>query len=175
MATRVVSRINRRLHTTITVRDVFDSPGVADLAERLAHALGTTPYVPIPRTQLSGPVVQSFAQGRLWFLDRLFPDSTWYLMPFATRLRGPLQLSALNKALQALEERHEPLRTVFGQREGTDVQLVRPFVARPLRTINVSDGNWTTLMRALREEQTTSFDLENEPGWRVAVFSLRAR
>ncbi|KAJ5413870.1 nonribosomal peptide synthetase TES [Penicillium cosmopolitanum] len=172
MATRVVSRINRRLHVTITVRDVFDAPRVADLAERVAHALGDTTYVPIVRNLLHGPVVQSFAQGRLWFLDRLYPDSTWYLMPFATRLRGPLQLSALNKALQALEERHEPLRTVFGQREGTDVQLVRPFVARPLRTINVSDGNWTTLMRALREEQTTSFDLENEPGWRVAVFSL---
>ncbi|KAJ5413871.1 AMP-binding enzyme (aureobasidin A1 biosynthesis complex) [Penicillium cosmopolitanum] len=172
IATRVMSRINRRLHVKVTVRDVFDAPRVADLAERVAHALGDTTYVPIPRTQLGGPAVQSFAQGRLWFLDRLYPDSTWYLMPFATRLRGPLQLSALEKALQALEERHEPLRTVFGQREGTDIQLVRPFVARPLRTVNVPGGNWTALTRALREEHTTSFDLENEPGWRVAVFSL---
>ncbi|KAJ5413867.1 non-ribosomal peptide synthetase [Penicillium cosmopolitanum] len=130
MATRVVSRINQRLNVTITVREVFDAPLIADLAERAARALGATPYVPIPRTQLSGPIMQSFAQGRLWFLDRLYPDSTWYLMPFATRLRGPLQLSALNKALQALEERHEPLRTVFGQREGGQ-RTACPTLCRP--------------------------------------------
>jgi hypothetical protein len=65
------------------------------------------------RAELAGDVIvlpASFAQQRLWFLDRLEPDRATYNVPLATRLRGPLDVAALASALSALVERHEALR-----------------------------------------------------------------
>ncbi|KAI2787072.1 Beauvericin nonribosomal cyclodepsipeptide synthetase BEA1 [Penicillium oxalicum] len=172
MATRVVSRINRRLDVSLTVRDVFACPIVADLAAKAGQSLGETKYISIPRSHVDGPVEQSFAQGRLWFIDRLYPESTWYLVPLATRLRGPLHLDALNVALLALEERHEPLRTTFMHRDGVDLQVIHEFAPKQARVIPIPGGSWETLTQTLHQEHTTPFKLETEPGWRTAIFRL---
>jgi hypothetical protein len=62
---------------------------------------------------LQAPVDLSFSQRRLWFLDQIEMVNTTYLVPWATRIEGPLQLDALEKALTALVARHESLRTTF--------------------------------------------------------------
>ncbi|WP_034260597.1 non-ribosomal peptide synthetase/MFS transporter [Actinospica robiniae] len=75
---------------------------------------GTASREPIPPH--SGPVdcpPLSFAQERLWFLDQLTPDSAAYTLPIAVRIRGCLDEPALHRALAAVVERHEPVRTVF--------------------------------------------------------------
>ena len=58
----------------------------------------------------------SFAQQRLWFLDRLEPGSSFYNIPVAIRLKGKLNVAALKRAFQALLERHEILRTTFKEK-----------------------------------------------------------
>jgi len=60
-----------------------------------------------------GPVQQSFAQGRLWFLEELYPGLILVFMPFAVCIRGLLQLPSLNSALPAIERCHETPRTTF--------------------------------------------------------------
>ena len=166
MATRLAARISRRLDAHVSVKDIFDRPVLADLAGEMRR--GSTPHVAIPHLEYSGPVELSFAQGRLWFLDRLNLGATWYLMAIAVRLRGPLRLDALNSALQALEERHESLRTTFEERDGVGVQVVHPFCRKEAKEVKVPADE--ALLEALRLEQTTAFDLEREPGWRVSVF-----
>src|SRR5438105_4040544 len=71
-------------------------------------------------------VEASFAQQRLWFLDRLDPASTSYNLPLVLRLTGELDVAALERALTGLVERHEALRTTFGEHEGEVFQVVRP-------------------------------------------------
>ncbi|PKX88991.1 CoA-dependent acyltransferase [Aspergillus novofumigatus IBT 16806] len=114
-----------------------------------------------------GPAVQSVARGRLWFLDRLYPASTSYLMPFSVRLRGPLRHEALQAALHTVEQCHETLRTTFYQHGGTGMQVVHPFEPRGLKVVHMPPNDQETLCEALRHEQTRPFDLEAEPGWRV--------
>lgn len=80
MATRVISRINKRLQIGVTVKDIFDCPTAEGLSQRIEPLLGSTQYITISKYQHSGPTEQSFAQGRLWFLDQLYPNSVWYLM-----------------------------------------------------------------------------------------------
>lgn len=77
-----------------------------------------------PKLQHSEPVKQSFAQGRLWFLEQLHANLNWYLMIFAFRVRGPLRLDALEAAFSAIEQRHETLRTTFEERDGINLQVV---------------------------------------------------
>lgn len=93
-------------------------------------------------------------------------------MPFAVRMRGPLQLGALEAVLQAIERRHDTLRTTFSNIEGTGVQEVHPFVAHELNVVEIGSDDEQDLLDALKRDQTSAFDLENEPGWRVSVYRL---
>src|SRR6266480_2623804 len=69
----------------------------------------------------------SFAQQRLWFLDQLEPGGTQYLIRVALRLTGPLDVTALERALSELVARHEALRTRFAADEsGRPHQIIDP-------------------------------------------------
>ncbi|WP_239154795.1 condensation domain-containing protein, partial [Streptomyces sp. SID14446] len=75
--------------------------------------------------EAAGPLSLSFAQQRLWFLDRLSPGSADYLVPTALRVLGPLNVAALETALSGLVARHEVLRTAFSaDDDGTPQQVI---------------------------------------------------
>ena len=85
----------------------------------LAAARGWRDRAPIPildRRRAWLPA--SFGQEGLWFLDRLAPDSTEYVLPLRARLRGPLDHAALTAALGAVVRRHEALRTHLAEEDG---------------------------------------------------------
>ncbi|KAJ4156272.1 hypothetical protein NW754_007896 [Fusarium falciforme] len=172
LATKLSARLSRRLDAGVTVKQVFDQPVLADLAASIRQ--GSSRHRPIPSLPYEGPVEQSFAQGRLWFLDQFNIDALWYLMPLALRIRGPLQVGALAAALVALEDRHESLRTTFEERDGVGIQVVQPLrMTKDIRIIDVSgmrDNN--AYLEPLQKEQQTPFDLASEPGWRVALLKL---
>ncbi|WP_267245619.1 condensation domain-containing protein [Streptomyces sp. PR69] len=109
----------------------------------------------------AGPVPLSRAQRRMWLMDRLGQDPAAYNVPFATRLRGPLDLEALGGALTALVRRHEVLRTRYGQRDGEPYQEVGPACPVPVR---VTDD-----AAALLEEAAAPFDLAAGPVLRALV------
>src|SRR6185295_192811 len=79
LATQVMSRLHRTFGVEMPLRDLFETPALADFAARIETALragtGSTapPLVPVPR---EGPLPLSFAQQRLWFLYRLEPESS---------------------------------------------------------------------------------------------------
>ncbi|MDQ2586489.1 non-ribosomal peptide synthase/polyketide synthase [Saccharothrix yanglingensis] len=115
---RVVSRL--RSAFDLSPRDLFDHPTVAALAGRLTAPTGTA----IGRAAGEPPL--SFAQQRLWFLDQFAPGGTEYATPLAVRLRGELDVPRLARALTALVERHEELRTTFPAVDGLPVREVHP-------------------------------------------------
>ena len=68
----------------------------------------------------------SYAQQRLWFLDQLEPGNPVYNLPAGVRLKGALQLSALERSLNEIIRRHEALRTRFLTLDGEPVQVIDP-------------------------------------------------
>src|SRR3954467_7864825 len=91
----------------------------------------------IPRRAEAAPVGLSFEQQRLWFFHQLEPESPLYTMPIGARLSGPLQLPALQQALDAVAARHEILRTRV---TGEDPTLVTdPPRAVPLALIDLTN------------------------------------
>src|SRR5689334_6788173 len=68
----------------------------------------------------------SFAQQRLWFLQQLEGPSSTYNVPLALRLEGTLEIPALRAACTDLPERHESLRTVFTDSNGSPCQSILP-------------------------------------------------
>src|SRR4029077_2214201 len=123
LAIRVASRLRDLLGVDLPLRAVFENPTAAELAVQARALLaggGTAgpPLVPLPRAVASdegtGPLLPlSFAQQRLWFLDRLMPESSFYNIPYAVRLAGPIEVAPLAAALDEIERRHEVLRTVL--------------------------------------------------------------
>src|SRR6266542_2119960 len=84
---------------------------------------------PRPR---AGRLPLSFQQEDLWFVDQWTPGLPTYNLPFGLRLRGPLDLAALRRALRRLIERHESLRTRFVSHGGLPYQVIDPPAEPPL-------------------------------------------
>src|SRR5262245_19518206 len=116
----------------------------------------------------------SFAQRRLWFLNRLEGSSATYTIPLAIRLTGALDRDALAVALGDLTERHESLRTIFPDTHGVPRQLIlEPSAARP--PLPVTQVSAATLPQALSAAAQQGFDLVRELPLRAHLFPLGER
>ncbi|KAM3513239.1 hypothetical protein MY11210_003105 [Beauveria gryllotalpidicola] len=151
----------------LKVSDIFQNPTLAGLQAAISGSSMTV--TSIPALALNGPVEQSYSQGRLWFLDQLDIGANWYTIPYAVRLRGLLNIDALNRAVLALENRHETLRTTFENQDGVGVQIVHEKLLDQLRIIDADDADHLQL---LKQEQTAPFNLASESGWRVSLIRL---
>src|SRR3989442_12108673 len=93
----------------------------------------------IPQRNDSSPCVLSFGQQRLWFLDQMEPDSSFYNIPFALSLSGPLDTFALERSLTEIVRRHEALRTSFPVINGQPTQVVAAAQTLTLTSMDLSD------------------------------------
>ncbi|KAI0969469.1 hypothetical protein F4678DRAFT_438811 [Xylaria arbuscula] len=154
----------------LKVTDIFENPTLAGLIGAIYPNLSA--HSPIPTIMYDGPVEQSFAQGRLWFLDQLESDASSYLISYGVRMRGALRIDALTTALLALEKRHETLRTTFEGQDGVGIQVVHASCMKDLRVVDASDDKNGGYLQLLQKMQTTPFDLASEAGWRVSLIRL---
>jgi hypothetical protein len=119
----------------------------------------------------------SFAQERLWVLDRLQGGSPVYNMPIQVRLRGPLAIPALAAALAAVVGRHETLRTVYAERTSRPIQVIAPpSPAWPLPVADLAglaeaERNGAAL-RLAGEEARRPFRLDADPLLRTILLRL---
>ena len=110
----------------------------------------------------------SYGQRSLWFLYQLAPGSPAYTITYAGRISGDLDVPALERAAQALVERHAILRTTYAVRDGQPVQLVHP--QWPVRIVRHDLGpNESQLHEWLRREANRPFDLQTGPVFRLTL------
>ena len=118
----------------------------------------------------------SFAQERLWFIDRFQPGGFAYNITGGIRMRGQLDIAALEASLGEVVHRHEPLRTVFGSVDGQPVQVVTPYRQLRLPTVDLETSpagqRLGTLEARLVEEGRRAFDLEKGPLFRAWLYRL---
>ncbi|MFD6895223.1 amino acid adenylation domain-containing protein, partial [Rhodococcus sp. NPDC060086] len=126
VATRVVSRIGAALGVDVPLRTLFEHPTVEALAAAVADLAVAGARLPLVARERPELVPLSFAQQRMWFLNRFDPASATYNIPAAIRLTGDLDVDALRGAIGDLLARHEILRTVYPEIDGVGVQVIRP-------------------------------------------------
>src|ERR1700704_6165954 len=175
LATRLISRVRASLDVELAIRVLFEAPSVAALARRLDA--GEQARAPLRADARPSEIPLSFAQRRLWFLDRLEGGSATYTIPLAVRLRGALDREALAAALSDVVARHESLRTIFPETLGiARQQILEPWQARlqaclGLAVVGVSEAE---LPQALAAAAQRGFDLASEPPLRAHLFALGA-
>ncbi len=181
LATRAASRARAAFGVDVPLRAIFEAPTAAELAEavdgllRAGAGMAAPPIVPVPRDPLR-PLPLSFAQQRLWFIDRLQPGSAAYNIPAALRIRSALDVGALRRAFTELVRRHEALRTVLAGAGGGAVQAVLPPAPVPLPVLDFAglapEARRAEALRRAGEEGRRPFDLSRGPLLRVLLARL---
>jgi amino acid adenylation domain-containing protein len=118
----------------------------------------------------------SFAQQRLWFLDQLEPGTAAYNLARAFRITGPLDVGVLTRAIEAVVQRHESLRSVFDAVDGETRQIVLSDVPVQIPVVDLTDipedGREPEALRIACEEGRKSFDLTQGPLLRTVLVRL---
>ncbi|WP_083870788.1 non-ribosomal peptide synthetase [Nocardia aobensis] len=169
-AARAVARINAAFGSGLTIRDLFESPTVAQLAERIgAHGVdrSSPKLVAGPRPQ---HIPLSLAQQRLWILNRFAEHAGAYNMPLAVELTGPLEVEVLRAALLDVLERHESLRTTFPDSPTGPVQVIHPADDIPLN-LEPIDATGADALALATEYAGYGFDLRSQAPIRVALYA----
>ena len=125
LATQVVSVIRKEMEIELAIKDLFAHATISGLAELISkQSKGLLLPLLTPQVR-PGEVPLSFAQERLWFIDRL-EGSVHYHIPYVLKLEGDLDVTVLQQAFSTILERHESLRTVFKEENGQAWQEVMP-------------------------------------------------
>jgi len=179
LATQVVSRIRQGFQVELPLRALFEAPTVAGLTERVEalqreqQGMLAPPIRQVPRT---GPLPLSFAQQRMWFLDRLEPGSSAYTVPHSLRLKGDLRPAVLERSLNEIIRRHETLRTSFQVINGEPVQVIESQLTMKLAiedlTLLPADGREAEAQRRAKEDTFRPFDLTVAPLLRAKLLKL---
>lgn len=181
LATQVMARVRSVFRVEVPLRTVFEATAVAKLAEAIEKAKrgehdGNHAPPPIVPTVRNGPIPLSFAQQRLWVLAQLDPDSVAYNIPIALRVRGQLDLDALQNSFNAVIRRHEALRTVFQTCTGVPMQVVAESLALSVPLIDLrhlaSEAREEAAVRLAAVEAQRPFDLKYGPLLRVNLIRI---
>ena len=177
-ATLLTARIRDGFQVELPVRAVFDHPQLADLATVVEAAGGTAGPPPIRKQPDAATQIVSFAQQRLWFLDRFDGNKSGvYNMPTALQLSGDLNIEALQQGLQWLVRRHDALRSSFPDQGGDAVVQIQAPSEREVLAIH----DLTRLASAEQDEAVRSrtgrhavepFDLSRGPLFRADLLLL---
>lgn len=180
LAAQIVARVRQEFQTEMSLRSLFESGTIAAMAERLdgggvEQRTFPLPWPHAPSLEESQP---SFAQQRLWLLDRLQPDGGAYNIPLVLRLKRRFDKDAMARAVGEIRRRHEVLRATFASVDGRPVQSFSPLQPEAWGVVDLSRlreaERGTEVSRLVSEESRREFDLARGPLLRTTLLKLGA-
>jgi amino acid adenylation domain-containing protein/FkbM family methyltransferase len=180
LATQLMSRVREIFGVEVPLRQLFEAPTVAELAQHIEAALKSDtqlqvpPILPVSRET---PLPLSFAQQRLWFIDQLEPGSSLYNVSAAMRLCGQLNVEALQLTLDEIVRRHESLRTTFTVNDANQpVQVINPVQPLALLQLDLEslepDEREREAARLIEAQAQQPYDLSVGPLLRAQLLRL---
>ncbi|NET08281.1 MAG: hypothetical protein F6K16_27010 [Symploca sp. SIO2B6] len=149
----------------------------AELWESIKTIIGLQNQAPpLVTVSKEGNLPLSFPQERLWFLEQLESANSSYNIPFTFRLKGVLNISALEQSLNEILRRHQALRTNFSSVEGKPVQVIASTVNLTLSVVDLQDlptqERENKAMQLATESAQQPFELTKEPLFRANLLKL---
>jgi len=180
LATQIINKVREELQVELPLQIFIEAPTIGGFIQKIDESNKSTParisdtIRQIPRDQ-EFPL--SFAQQGMWVLDQLEPGKPVYNRPSAFRLKGQLNLIALEKSLNEIVRRHEIFRTTFPSVEGNPYQVISEYFPLDMEVEDLSD-----LPETSREFEAQSiaaeyahrpFNLATGPLLRATLFKIR--
>lgn len=180
IAVELQNRIETYLGVSIPAVNFLEGLNIEQLATRIIEQLESKehdrPLPPIQATLRKGGLPLSFEQERLWFLDQVSAGNPAYHITVAIRFTGPLDITALEWALDEIVQRHEPLRTTFPIVDRQPVQAIAPLLALTLPVMDLralpEAKREIEARRLATEGARRSFDLAQGPLIRASLLRL---
>lgn len=187
LATKVAARLRKRLNIKLSMTALFDAPTFGELAAHVQlqsrlQAAAPAQSLPVAATANiaadASSVPLSSTQARLWFIQQLDADNIAYLLSGAMRIEGALDSAVLKRTFDALQARHEPLRTKFIEIDGKPAQVVLASAASPIpltvNDLSLSAGTdqARTLDAMIRQGAAQTFRLDQAPLIRARLIRL---
>ncbi|WP_189094544.1 non-ribosomal peptide synthetase, partial [Nocardia jinanensis] len=172
IATQVVARINAAFGVQIGVRVLFEAPTAAGIAARLETAESAAPdRLPLVAQPLPDRVPLALAQQRMWFINLFDPTIPAYNVPFVIRMKGQVDLAALQAAVRDVMTRQQSLRTIYPESEDGGYQLVLPM--DELETeVTAEPIDAALLTTELTEFAANGFDVTHELPFRWRIYEV---
>ncbi len=178
LATQIVSRIQQGFSVDLPLRCIFESPTIAEISREINPNANTHTYThrSIKSVERSGPQLLSCAQQRLWMLERLEGYSEAYHMAGSFKIVGPVNVTAMQSALDQMLARHEILRTRFQEINGEARQLIDANASIKLCVEDLSGESATAQVQRIKqlseEHAHQPFDLGRGPLLREMLITL---
>ncbi|MEU0501732.1 amino acid adenylation domain-containing protein [Nocardia sp. NPDC005998] len=173
LAAQAAARIGFALDVRVPVQVIFEASTVSVLAERVEQHAGSASGRALTAQTRPDRIPLSYAQQRMWFLNRFDAASAVNNIPLAVRLSGRLDIDALRAAGRDLVERHEVLRTIYPEIDGEGFQVVLPAGdARAVLELAVTSAATPELSDLIIAEVLAGFDVTTAPPVRLRLFQL---
>ncbi len=182
LLTRLLVRIRKFFGVDIPLRTAMETPTIQAHALAIAAAQASGMVAgsgaPLPMADRGAPIPLSFAQERLWIIDRMEPGNPTYNIALLFEIHGAVESDRLQRALDLVVDRHEVLRTVFVESGGAPHQMVRPELSPPFLAVSLASvGDDAEFRVAVRERlgaaAMEAFSLETGPLLKFLYFSHR--
>jgi non-ribosomal peptide synthetase component F/acyl carrier protein len=170
LAMQIAARMQTSFETEVSVEDLFRCPTISELAalidDRRQRGVQAA-FGAIEPEERPERLPLSFSQERVWFLDQLMPGNIAYNAYLTIRFQGKLDVTALERTLTEIVDRHEILRTSFLSVEGQPVQQIEPPEPVELPVVDLralpADQRQAEVKRLVHEEITRPFDVTQTP------------
>ena len=177
LATQLISRVREKFRVEVPLTPMFEQPTIANLALWIERMRNGPTASPIKRAARSSALPLSLAQQRLWFIEQLDPGNIAYNLLGGVRLKGKLDVMALERAFTEIVKRHESLRTTFAMGEdGTALQIIKTpeqsgLLRVDLRHLSAEERDREAHARG-QADARRPFDLTNGPLMRVSLLQF---
>ncbi|MBL4658905.1 MAG: non-ribosomal peptide synthase/polyketide synthase, partial [Alcanivoracaceae bacterium] len=176
LSIRLVTAIQEAFQVKLSIKSIFEFPQIDALAEIIdaSDETATTTIAALDRD--STELLASFAQQRLWFIDRMESGSSDYNICAAMDVEGTFNIDVAEQAFIQVIHRHEPLRTVFADGEKGIIQIIREQFAFTIEVLDFSSMPLTQqqdkIQTIVQADADTPFDLENDLMLRVSYITV---
>jgi amino acid adenylation domain-containing protein len=177
LGTQMLAKLNEEFGADLSLVRLFECPTIRELSALVRHRDASAPasatrVTPRPTGE---PAIASSQQQRLWYLEQIEPESFAYNLPASFRLRGKLDVDAMQRAFDTIEQRHEVLRSGFRVDEGRLLQITHASLGLDLTPVPSSEfgvDDLDGLVGVLRERTGEPFDTENGPLFKAQLIEL---
>jgi amino acid adenylation domain-containing protein len=181
LVTQVLARVREYLKVELPIRSIFDAPTLEQFGRVIQEQISAgkqSELPPITRVSREGELPLSFAQQRMWFFEQLATGTSAFNIASGVRLKGSLNVAALEQTFSETIRRHETLRTSFRAVNTQPVQLIQPPPRFKLPLVDLSllprEQGEREAARLAQEEVLREFDLEKGPVVRPTLLRLSA-
>ncbi len=170
LVTQVLARVREYLRVEVPIRSIFEAPTLEQFArlcqDEISHGQQSE-LATITKVSREGELPLSFSQQRMWFFEQLSSGVGAFNIALGVRLRGPLNVPALQQTFSEIIRRHEGLRTVFPEVNAQPVQIIQRQTKFKLPMADLSrlpgEEREREAARLTQEETLRRFDLAKGP------------